>query len=282
MSARSTKGAAIGLLLIGVVLFFLWSVFKTDQEFDKQCDTFADPVRVRIHNTRFNLPAAYEPIFNSKLNALGMPEVEAPRAVKFKTQDGAKFNKGYCQKTTSPEIRVWGFSLTVGKLDIAKKPAVKVYDDESDVYGFGSEYMINVLPTHGHLRQNYCEVWTANSFSIGERKRLAENSLFYEMNSKTKDYYISDQVTLFGNPVVIACNQDRSCGLMAPINNDAEAEVNFTLDEIKPDAWPDFISEYQRFLSSLMPDNNGSKIYPDCKYLLEDAKRNDDITNHRK
>lgn len=268
----------VGLLILGITPVLIWTGFKDRQSFDKGCENYADPLRVEIHDTRFNLPAAYEPVFNSKLNALGMPEVEAPRPAKFKTQDGTKFNKGYCQKENSPEVKVWGFSLTTNDLDASKKPAMKSYDDTSDVYGFSSDYIPNVLPMYGHPRLNYCEVFTSSLFSVGKRSIFSENPLFFELKSDTKSYYISDQVTLFGNPVVIACNQDRSCNLMAPINNDAEAEINFTLDKVKPEKWPDFILKYQEFLKSLMPDNNGLKVYPDCKYLFEDAKHTEKLS----
>lgn len=202
---------------------------------DKSCADYADPVRIKINNRNFTIPASY---YDSKSLAWcwggysGYCTNSQSRKVFGKDESGEEIT-GFCQKNSDAPFLVKGANLF---FDRYTKNALDV---ELSAYGLpDKEYKIKNL-TLMHIQR-----WSKAAYC----KEVDDNS-----------------PKLFGNPVIFSCHDNVVQGVVKETNCWMKGLVyddvyffqtgSFSVEALPPEYWKSYVREIENVFSGFMVEN---------------------------
>lgn len=239
-------------------LFLLCQPAFADGGVQDSCLNFADPVRVKVGDAEFRIPAAFHPILFINKNGGLFPFIyENCRCVDAKTKSE---RTGYCQEAKEPAFEL--AHVTINPTNDAK-------------IGEKSQQVQVFLDNNSAAKDLYCEA--AENFKKNKKPLESKKNWFVSEGKYGKHYSLKD-LSLFSSPIYLECvgtveqHKNDSCVTSFPLTQESSITVRFHTDSfasyIPMENWVDVFKEIELFLKKIMvnpPKNKPISCTPESK-----------------
>lgn len=242
-------------------VFFLLLFYKPAVANDKMCRTFADPLKVMIGETLFEIPGYLNS--QTELND-GYTAIEkSPKQEDIPDlKNPGKILHGYCQEPDDPVFRVGHISIKNSIWNIVPYAQKPINID-------GKELSIRLLNIHkAGLKQidpSYC----AETKNLEEYRPCADGSSYLCRRSETAYLRYDPSLKILGEPVILSCappSEENDCMFYHRTSLDTYIQymVPFKINFTKPERLQRLVSEMNLLLKGIIPQTHLSQYPLSC------------------